>query len=253
MRAVFAVFLAFPLLAQTPNSLSPKEKADGWILLFNGNNLDNWRIDFPAVASVWSAKDGWIQCTPPGHIGHDLLSREEFKNFDLTFEWKTAKASNSGVKYRIQGTGTWIMRDDGKETAFVERNWRKKKLVGSIGFEYQVVDDENNKDAKRGAKWASGALYDLKPATKAHPAVAEKIHQGRIVLKGMHFEHWLDGEKVVEGELNDPAFFADNHEARRSEIVAALKEHRETVSPIALQYHEDPVSFRNLKIRRLPD
>ncbi len=253
MRAVFAVLLAIPLLAQTPNSLSPKEKADGWMLLFNGTDLDNWRIDFPVIASVWSAKDGWIQCTPPGHIGHDLLSREEFKNFELTFEWKTAKASNSGVKYRIQGTGTWIMRDDGKEAAFVERNWRKKKLVGSVGFEYQVVDDENNKDAKRGAKWSSGALYDLKPAAKAGPAVAEKIHQGRIVLKGMHFEHWLDGAKVVEGELNDPSFFADNHEPRRSEIVAALKEQREMVSPIALQYHEDPVWFRNLKIRSLPD
>lgn len=253
MRALFAALLALPLLAQSPNTLTSKEKAGGWQLLFDGTTLTGWRIGFPAIASVWSAKDGWLECTPEGHLGHDLLTRDEFRNFELTFEWKTAKASNSGVKYRIQGHGTWVMRDDGHETAYVETNYRKKKLVNSIGFEYQVVDDENNKDAKRGAKWSAGALYDFKPATKSVPAAAEKVHQGRIVLNGMHFEHWLDGQKAVEGELNDPSFFADNHASRRSEIVAALKAHREMVSPIALQYHEDPVQFRNLKIRRLPD
>ncbi len=253
MRSLLVLFLALPLLAQTANTLSPKEKADGWQLLFDGKTLSGWRIDFPPVASVWSADQGWIRCLPEGHLGHDLLTREEFKNFEFSFEWKTEKASNSGVKYRIQGHSTWIVRDDGKEWAFVQAQYRNRKLVSPVGFEYQVVDDENNSDAKRGPKWSSGALYDFKPAAKAAAADAEHVHQGRIVVRGMHFEHWLDGVKVVDGELNDPAFFSGDHTPRRGEIVAALKAHRELVSPIALQYHDDPVRFRSLKIRRLPD
>ena len=122
-----------------------------------------------------------------------------------------------------------------------------------IGFEYQVLDNEKNPDARRGTNHQAGALYDMiSPAKDATRPVGEFNHS-RLLVKGDHVEHWLNGEKVVDGSLKDPGV-AKGTAARwgtQSPVYDLLVNQPRKDCQISLQNHSSDAWFKNIKIRRL--
>src|SRR5579884_37467 len=197
-----------------PNTLTPEEKAAGWILLFDGKTMNGW--DDPRTKTppgdAWTIEDGCLKANPHPRITEDLFTRGTYTDFELVFDWRISKGGNSGLKYRIQAhrfippkpPGTPHERfEDSVERAMTTppepRPAHGQDYV--IGFEYQLIDDALNEDA-RTRKHTSGALYDMiAPSTQAARPVGEFNHS-RLVLRGNHIEHWLNGVKVVDGDLD---------------------------------------------------
>ena len=202
--------------------------------LFDGKSLDGWmwsREEAPPVPS-WVARDGMLVTTPGQGKEVYLLTKESFEDFDFTFEWRAEAGANSGVKYRIQSYGESTRR------------------IEPTGLEYQITDDVTNPDALSTVRHSAGALYDYVAPAKKGPAVAKVWHQSRIVARGLHVEHWLDGVKVVDVDLDSEA--AEKSFAlstRQSKVM--LRKQAVRRSPIALQIHDGVVEFRNLKIQTL--
>jgi hypothetical protein len=164
--------------------------------------------------------------------GGDLMSEAAFRDFELAWEWRTTPGANSGVKYNVS---------EELSTAVQPRHAAK-------GFEYQVLDDDRHPDGKL-VKHRTGDLYDLISANeKKRVRPVGEWNESRVVFRGTHGEHWLNGEKVVEYDLGTP---------RMTAALAASKykdwswfgERRRT--PIVLQDHNDAVWFRSLKIREI--
>ena len=233
-----------PVLAQAaPNTLSKQETAAGWKLLWDGKTTAGWQSERggPFPAKGWELKDGLLSVTDTGGAeggdAGDIITTAKYTNFELTVDFRTTTGANSGILYLV--------------------DLDLKKGPGSpVGFEYQILDDAVHPDAKRGKDGdrTVASLYDMIPAagtadgTKPIKPVGE-WNTARIVLRGTHGEHWLNGRKVVEFDRDSPQF---------KQIVAESKFH---VYPnfgdmpatyIVLQDHGFPVSFRNLKIRTLP-
>ncbi len=238
-----------PHAAGGPNSLSPGEKEAGWVLLFNGRSLKGWHGQgFRNVpAGRWAVEHGEIVTVPPAttpgrdaaSAGFDLVSNEVFTGFELSFEWKVGPAGNSGLKYNVSDEITRLFGP-----ALSGRG-------GAVGFEYQLLDDAENPDARVGPHRKAGSLYDIIPAAAGLARPAGEFNAGRIVFRGNHGEHWLNGVQALAYDLDSPDFRA-RLEASKFRVVPGFAARHE--SPIVLQFHGDRVAFRAIKIRRLePD
>jgi 3-keto-disaccharide hydrolase len=254
LLAAFAVALpAAVFAAPAPNTLTPQERAAGWNLLFDGKSFDGW--DYPASTTppsgAWSIEDGCLRGNAHPAWNEYLLTKEPFRNFELAFEWRVAAGGNSGVKYLVQRRELSV---DRKRIQRSELRPGMKAEEWIAGFEYQIIDDQRHADAGDPSH-RTGALYDLiQPASAvAHPV--GEFNESRLVVRGGHFEHWLNGVKVMDVDLNSPAFqehMKERWATRRPGSLRELTHPARVDCPIALQDHgEAPVWFRSIKIRRL--
>jgi hypothetical protein len=222
---------------QAPNTLSREEKKEGWNLLFDGKTMNGWRGAYldSLPAKGWEVKDGILMVETSGGaeaaFGGDIVTVEQYGSFDLVVDFKLTEGANSGIKY------------------FVTE--QQPRTPGSAkGLEYQLLDYARHPDAKLGINGnrTLASLYDLLPATNksVHP-IGEWNH-ARIVVRGKHVEHWLNGIKVLEYERGGKEFLAHKAESKFKDLDGfgeAPKGH------ILLQDHGDQVFFRNIKIRIL--
>lgn len=214
------------------NTLTPQEKQEGWRLLWDGKSTDGWRSvkseAFPAKG--WSLEEGALTVLPKneGGGGGDIITREVFTNFILKAEFRLTPAANSGIKYFFD-----------------------PKLNGGTTLEYQVLDAAHPDAAKgRDGNRKVASFYDVMPAVGAQPKPLGEWNSAMIVCKGRTVEHWLNGTKVLAFERGSEAFRA---EVAKSKFAKHPKWGEQVCGHILLQDHNDRVSFRNLKVKTLPE
>jgi hypothetical protein len=211
--------------ADEPNTLTPADKAAGWRLLFDGRTTAEWiasgKEEFPAKG--WVVDDGTLHHAKGGG-GGDIVTREMFADFELTWDWKIAAGANSGLKYNLP---------DSKK---------------GIGFEYQLLDDTGHPDGQIGGRLHQTAgLYDvLEPPAERKLNPPGEWNHSRIVVRGNHAEHWLNGAKTVEFEMGSDALKAA---IAKSKFKAVPGFGEKTKSPLLLQDHGDEIWFRSIKVR----
>ena len=224
-KLVFAAVLALGSLvhAQMP-MLTATEKADGWKLMFDGKSLAGWRgYKTETVPTGWTAADGVLSRTGEGG---DLMTVEQYGDFEMRFEWKVTQNGNSGVIYRIATTEPYP--------------WH-------TGPEYQVLHNQGHADGKNPIT-SAGSNYAVNPPVKDVTRPVGEWNEARLIARGNHVEHWLNGVKVVEYEIGSPDWEA---RVKASKFGKIPPYGRNKVGYIALQDHGDLVSYRNLKIKNL--
>jgi hypothetical protein len=198
----------------------------GWVNLFDGKTLAGWKsYSGKPIGTQWVVEDGALHLTGGG--GGDIVTDREFKNFEFQFQWKVAPGANSGVMYRVQ---------PGDRAPYMS------------GPEYQVLDDAKHRDGAN-PKTSAAALYALIAGNDRELKPVGDWNTGKIVLRGNHLEHWLNGKKVVETDLGTEAWksmLAESKFKEWKQFGAAPQ------GMICLQDHGDKVWFRDLKIRELP-
>ncbi len=215
-----------------------------WISLFDGKTTTGWRNTNGGVFpnKSWTIEGGCLKTLKVANDPHfqDIITEQTFEDFELKLEWKATAGANSGIKYLVQGFRT--RRNAG----------RGEPGTASQGIEYQLADDAKNKDALSSPKNSLGALYGLVPAKGKVAKPVGEFNEVRIVKRGMRVEHWLNGVKVVDEDL-ESAELKELLRARtaNSDDMRAMVEHPIKRCPISLQHHGDVVWFRNIAIRRL--
>lgn len=229
---------AAPQINAIPNTLSERETADGWKLLWDGTTTNGWRgaklNAFPSKG--WVIENGVLKVVKndgsESTNGGDIVTTRTYKNFILTVDFKITKGANSGVKY------------------FVDPNLNKGQ-GSAIGCEYQILDDQNHPDAKLGVKGnrTLGSVYDLIPAPKNKPFRPGFFNTAMIVVNGNHVEHWLNGVKIIEYDRNNQMW---NALVAYSKYTDWPNFGNAAEGNILLQDHGDEVWFQNVKIKELP-
>jgi hypothetical protein len=233
-----------------------------WVSLFDGQTMSGWddprQKDPPGDA--WAIEDGCLKATRHPRITEDLFTKERFRDYELAFEWRVAPGANSGVKYRIQDHVFLVRRSMPRFEDLVNysignrpstRPNRGQDYV--IGFEYQILDNTRNDDARNGAEHQAGALYDMAAPVKDATRPVGQFNESTIVVKGNHVEHWLNGVKVVDATLDSPHVIEQiaRRWGRGSPVYHDLVNQPQKDCPISLQNHGDEAWFRNIRIRRL--
>lgn len=212
------------------NTLTAEEQAAGWKLLFNGNNLDGWRIYKHKESNTWGVQDGTLHCTgsatDKSDMRGDLITNDQYENFELEADWKIAPQGNSGILYLVT---------------------EEFDAPYMSGPEYQLIDDENFPEKLE--DWQkSGANYAMDPPSKLAAKPVGEWNHTKIVVNNGHVEHWLNGEKVVDTEM-----WTD--EWQKKKTTGKWKEYKgygvAKKGHICVQDHGSEIWFRNFKIREL--
>ena len=211
MRLTLILALAASAFA-ADNALTSVEKKAGWQLLFDGHTFNHWRDPAKETppGDSWAIENGTLMTRPNPHIEEDLISARAYGDFELQFDWRVSEGANTGLKYRLQKTA--FLDPDSPEPfeAKVQQALRQPALLRddlpsgrkgqeyTIGFELQLIDDLRHPDAKKDNTRVTGALYSM-IAPVSHPAhPAGEWNHSRLVLKGRHFEHWINGGPRIE-------------------------------------------------------
>ena len=219
-----ACFGSLALCLAVISSVTAAETKDGWEPLFDGKTTKGWRgfkkPEFPKQG--WVIEDGVLHHRPKAG-GGDIITEASYDEFELTFEWKIGEGANSGLKY-------FILEERGQP----------------IGHEYQLIDDKRHPDAKLTPKRTTASFYDVLAPQSASPKPAGEWNESRILVKGNHVEHWLNGSKTVDYELGSAELKAVIAKSKFKDVKGfgeKVKGH------ILLQDHGDEVWFRNIKMR----
>jgi len=214
------------------NVLTDKEQKQGWVLLFNGVNLQGWTSVGKQTPpdKGWTVENGVLTVNKGGaKRGGDIITKEQYGDFDLCFEFRLTKAANSGLKYFF--------------THYTKGGW--------LGNEYQVLDDDFHPDAKAGrdGNRKTASLYDVIPAGKKEMKPTGEWNKGRIVAKGTKVTHYLNGKKTVSYDRKSKAYQEAVKLSKFNEAQPLFGSVEK--GHILLQDHQDEVSFKNIKIKDL--
>ncbi len=211
---------------ESKSPIAAPESSSEWHVLFDGSSMDQWRgYQQESMAPGWEIVDGAMSMTAPSHEG-DVVTVEQYSNFELEFEWMVQEAGNSGVMFRVT-------EDHGAPY--------------ETGPEYQILDDAHHTDGQT-SELSAASNYDIHPPSAKVVNAAGEWNTGRIVADGPHIEHWLNGEKVVEYELWTDQWKAD---VAASKWINYPDYGLRESGHIALQGDHTSVSYRNMRIRRL--
>ncbi len=209
------------------NTLSKKEKKGGWVLLFDGKTTTGWKTYRGNASDAWYVENGELRCKTDGVSKRsDLMTNDMYEDFELSIDWKIDAKKNSGIIYRCT-------EDNGAPY--------------ESGPEYQLIDDKGYPD-KITSKQFSGANYDMDPPSKDVVKPVGEFNTTRILVKGAHVEHWLNGEKVVEYELWSPKWEETKAKSKWRDVKPYGMSKK---GYIDLQDHGGGVTFKNIKIRKL--
>jgi Domain of Unknown Function (DUF1080) len=211
-----------------------KSQDKGWTILFDGKSTDKLRgygmSTFPDQA--WKVENGAL-VAQTGVPNVDLVTKDSYKDFELEMEWAVSPAGNSGIFYHVKEN---LTHESGNGNS---PNWLDN-------FEMQILDDINFND--KAPIRSAGSLYDLIiPVNKELKPIGE-FNTAKLVVKGNHVEHWLNGKKIVEYENGSP------------EMTKLLAESKFKNNPnygkstdglIMIQHHGQKVWFKNIRVRRI--
>ena len=202
--------------------------AEPWITLFDGETMNGWRgFGRDDVPKGWTVEDGAIHFTP-GIEGGDIITVDKFCDFELEVEWRISKNGNSGIFFR--------------STEDYGVPWQTAP-------EYQILDNTGHWDGKS-EYTSAGSNYALhKPAMDMTKPVGE-WNQAKIIAKGNHVEHWMNGMKIVEYELHSESW---NKLVSESKFNSMADYGKRDCGHIDFQDHGDNVWYRNIRIRPIID
>lgn len=233
LATVFALVCGV-VVAQKPNTLTKKEKKAGWNLLFDGKTTQGWHTYLKdTVGSKWQVKNGALVFDPsqPDAGGGDIVTNDEYENFELNLEWKISKGGNSGIIFDVQ--------EDPKYSA-----------TYLTGPEMQVLDNKDAEDNKK-QNHLAGCLYDMSgDATVSKPVPVGEWNKVRLIQNKGHLTFYLNGVKTFEGQMGSEEW---------NKMVAGSKFSNEAFADfgkiakgrIALQQHPGSSEWRNIKILKL--
>jgi len=229
---VLVVF--FALVASSNVHKNNGSKGKKQIVLFDGSSTDAWKDiasdHFPEHG--WKVKDGILTVlakTEGQEGGHDIVTKEQFSNFELKLDVRLSEGANSGIKYMV------VDNYPGKEGKY-------------LGLEYQLIDNGRHPDAKlgRNGNRRMSTLYDIIPAREGiNTKSAGEWNSVKIVSDEYHVEHWLNGQLVLSYVRNSDSY---------KELVRLSKYNKlenfggQKKGHILLQGHGNEVSFRDIKI-----
>ena len=225
---VSVLLLTASWAAAAPNTLSPSEKSSGWELLFDGKTTEGWRgykkQSFPE--SGWEVENGWLHCL--GKDGGDIVTAGTYKQFDLRWDWKIVTNGNSGVKYFVPETHG-----------------------SAIGHEYQMLDDNGDAEPRPiKPSHLTASFYDmlkLQVPTSLKPP--GEINHSRILVRGNHVEHWLNGVKVLDYDCDSDLVKDAVAKSKFKNVTGFAMPQK---AHILLQDHHCSVWFQNIKIQSPP-
>ena len=223
MKKFYVIILTVTLMV----SCQPKETQQS-ASIFNGKDLSGWRFFKGRENNSWEVVDGVMHCKPfdGNEKRADLITENQYENFELSWEWKLPAQGNSGVMFRVT-------------EEFDEPYYS--------GPEYQMLDDIGSSGKiEEGKKTASN--YGMHVAEGTQPKPIGEWNESKLVVNGNHIEHWLNGKKVVEYELASDDWKDRKAKSKWNEAVgygAAKKGH------IAIQDHGSEVWVRNISISEI--
>lgn len=221
--AIIALLAVQPSYAATHNHLTADEQAAGWRLLFNGRSLEGWRSfkKKEPPAQGWVIDNGCLKKLA-GVQGGDIVTEDQFSDFELAWEWRMPARANNGIKYFIT-----------------------EQRSSAIGHEYQMIDDSVVKSPLQ----RTASFYDVLPPSN-HAAVKPPMewNTSRVIVRGDQVEHWLNGSKVLQYQLGSDQVLKAVARSKFKDVPGfgtRIQGH------ILLTDHRDEAWFRNIKIRPL--
>jgi hypothetical protein len=212
--------------------LSDAQKAEGWQVLFDGQTTQGWQIFKNRENNTWEVIDGILHCkaldetvTGVGDKRSDIMTSAQYENFELTFDWKISTQGNSGVMFRVT-----------EEFEQPYYSGPEYQLIDDVGFPNETPDH------------LSGSNYGMHAAGKTNLKPTGEWNATKIVVNKNQVEHWLNGEKVVEYELNSAEWVTLKNSSKWKEAVGygiAPKGH------IVFQDHGSEAWFKNILIKTL--
>ena len=223
------------VVAPVPNTLTEAEQKDGWRLLFDGKTTSGWRnYRSNKIGAAWKVKDGALYLDTSKKRdwqvvdGGDIVTNDEFENYEFSLEWKIQKCGNSGIIFNV-----------------VESE--KSDYVWQSGPEFQILDNICHPDGKID-KHRAGNLYDLIESKFVAANTAGEWNVARIVANKGKYELWLNGYKLVDADMTGDEW---KELIKGSKFKDMPNFGKSTRGRIALQDHGDQVWFRNIKIKEI--
>jgi len=227
------------------NYLTQSEKEQGWELLFDGNTFKGWRgLGMKSVQTYhWKIEHGIIReinndkSSVEANVkpveGGDLMTIETYDNFELYFEWKIGEGGNSGIKYNVSE----------------EMSMKYGSKYSALGFEYQILDDDNDRyKGKLKPSQYTASLYDMIAPANVNLNPVGQFNSSRIIVKGNHGEHWLNGIKVLDYEFGTAEF---DSLYQHSKYYKYLNFEKKRKGHIVITNHNENSWYRNIKIKKL--